>query len=141
MMSPHTPSTILVIDNNRGDRHLLDTIFRHKGYEVLLAENGEQGLELFRRAHPDVVVLDLKLEGMDGVTVLRQIRSLNLTQPVIIYSGACDPKTEQQVRAFGITEMVKKACSLDHLEEALKHALKASDPKKARGLPKGERGT
>jgi hypothetical protein len=39
MMPPYTPSTILVIDNNRGDRHLLDTIFRHKDYEVLLAEN------------------------------------------------------------------------------------------------------
>ena len=133
--------TILVIDNNRGDRHLLDTIFRHRGYEVLLAENGEKGLELFRREHPDVIVLDLKMEEMDGLTVLRHIRSLNLTQPVIIYSGACDPKTEQQILALGITEMVKKACSLDHLEEALQHALMSSDPKEERELPKGERGT
>ena len=54
------------------------------------------------------------MEVMDGVTILRHIRSLNHTQPVIIYSRACDPKTEQQIRAFGITEMVKKACSLDH---------------------------
>ena len=137
-MQPHnTRLTILVIDNNRGDRHLLDTIFRHKGYEVLLAENGEKGLELFRQEHPDVIVLDLKMEEMDGVTVLRHIRSLNLTQPVIIYSGSCDPKTEQQIRALGITEMVKKACSLDHLEEALKHALTSTDPKEEKGLPKG----
>jgi CheY-like chemotaxis protein len=120
--------TILVIDNNRGDRHLIDTIFRHKGYEVLLAENGEKGLELFRQEHPDVIILDLKLDEVDGLTVLRNVRSFNPSQRVIIYSGSCDPKTEQQLLAFGITEMVKKGCSLDHLEEALQHALMSSDP-------------
>ena len=133
--------TILVIDNNRGDRHLLDTIFRHRGYEVLLAENGEQGLELFHREHPDVIVLDLKLEEMDGLTVLRHIRSFKRTQPIIIYSGECHPKTEQEILALGITEMIKKGCSLDHLEEAMQHALMSSDPKEGWELPKGERGT
>ena len=140
MQSPHTRSTILVIDNNRGDRHLIDIVFRYKGYGVLLAENGEKGLGLFRRERPDVIILDLKMEEMDGVTVLRQIRSLNLTQPVIIYSGACDPKTEQQIRALGITEMVKKGCSLDHLEVALQHALISSDPKEGRGTAEGGEG-
>ena len=84
-----------MIDNNPGDRHLIGTILRHKGYEVLLAENGQKGLELFRRVQPDVIVLDLKLDEMDGLTVLRHIRSLNRNQRVIIYSGGSDPKTEQ----------------------------------------------
>ena len=130
--------TILVIDNNMGDRHLLDTILRHRGYEVLLAENGEKGLDLFRQKRPDVIVLDLKLEEMDGLTVLRYIRSLNRNQRVIIYSGACDPKTEQQILALGITEMIKKSCSLDHLEEALQHALMSPDPGEEGLLPKGK---
>jgi CheY-like chemotaxis protein len=141
MQPPLSRPTILVIDNNRGDRHLIDLVFRYKGYGVLLAESGEQGLELLRREHPDVIVLDLKMEEMDGVTVLRQIRRLNLTQRVIIYSGACDSKTEQQIRALGITEMVKKACSLDHLEEALQHVCISFDPKKERGLTMGKRRT
>ena len=130
--------TILVIDNNPGDRHLIDTILRHKGYEVLLAENGQNGLELFRREHPDVIVLDLKLEEMDGLTVLRHIRSLNRNQRVIIYSGACDLKTEQEILALGITEMIKKSCSLDHLEEALQHALKSAEPGEEGLPPKGK---
>ena len=91
-----------------------------------------------RRAHPDVIVLDLKLEKMDGLTVLRQVHSLNRNQRVIIYSGAWDPKTEQQILAFGITEMVKKGCSLDHLEEALQHALESPNPGKEDTLPKGK---
>ena len=118
---------ILVIDDDRGIRHLLDTLLRHKGYHVLLAENGQTGLELFRQERPDVIVLDLKMPEMDGLTVLRHIRSLNIHQPVIIYSGAWTSKTDQQIRALGITETVTKDRSLDHLEEAVKRALKSLD--------------
>ena len=105
---------------------------------VLLAENGEKGLELFRRERPDVIVLDLKMPEMDGLTVLRHIRSLNLTQPVIIYSGALTPKTEQQIRALGITESLTKDRSLVHLAEAVQRALKSLDPEEEGMLPKGK---
>ena len=128
---------ILVIDDDRGIRHLLDALLRQKGYEVLLAENGQRGLELFRQERPDVIVLDLKMPEMDGLTVLRHVRSLNLTQPVIMYSGAWTPKTEQQVRALGITETVTKECSLDRLEEAVKRALMSPDAGEEGLLPKG----
>ena len=56
---------ILVIDDEQSVRDLLETLFRRKGYDVVLAESGQKGLELFRREHPDVVVLDLKMPGMD----------------------------------------------------------------------------
>lgn len=118
---------ILVIDDEPGVRHLLDALLRHKGYDVLLAENGQKGLELFRQECPDVIVLDLDMPQMDGLTVLRHIRSLNLDQPVIMHSGAFTPKTEQQIRALGISEIVTKDCSLDRLEEAVKRALKSPD--------------
>ena len=129
---------ILVIDDDRGIRHLLDTLLRHKGYSVLLAENGQRGLELFREERPDVIVLDLKMPEMDGLTVLRHVRSLNLTQPVIMYSGAWTPKTEQQIRALGITEIVKKDFPVRYLEEALKRVLKSLDPGEEGVLPKGK---
>ena len=129
---------ILVIDDERGILHLLDNFLRHKGYHVLLAETGEKGIELFRQARPDVIVLDLKMPDMDGMTVLHHIRSFNLTQPVIIYSGAWTSKTEQQIRALGITETVTKDCSLDRLEEAVKRALKSPDPEEEGVLPKGK---
>ena len=114
---------ILVIDDDLGIRHLLDTFLRHKGYEVLLAENGQKGLDLFRQDHPDVIVLDLKMPDMDGATVLHHIRSLKCHQPVIIFSGAYTQKTEQQILTLGITELVKKGGSLADVEEAVKRAL------------------
>ena len=119
---------ILVIDDDQGIRRLLDTLLRRKGYDVVLAENGRKGLELFRREHPDVIVLDLKMPEMDGLTVLQQIRSVDLKQPVIIFTGAGTPETEQQIRALGVTEIVEKDVSLDRLEDSLQRLLKPPDP-------------
>lgn len=116
---------ILVIDDEQSIRHLLDTLLRRKGYDVVLADGGRKGLELFRREHPDVVVLDLKMPEMDGVTVLREIHSLDPTKPVIILTGAGTPEVEQQVRALGVTEFVEKEFSLHRLGDALKRLLEA----------------
>ncbi len=121
-------SKILVIDDEQGIRNLLDTLLSRKGYEVVLASNGQKGLELFRREHPDVVVLDLKMLEMDGLAVLHQVRSLKPSQPVIVLTGAGTAETEQQVRALGVTEYVEKEFSLHLLGDSLKRLLKTPDP-------------
>jgi len=97
---------IMVIDDEEGIRNLLETLLTRKGYDVVLADGGRKGLELFRRERPDVVVLDLKMPEMDGVAVLQQIRNLNPGQPVIILTGAGLSEAEERLRAFG----VKRVC-------------------------------
>ena len=119
---------ILVIDDEQSIRNLLDTLLRRKGYDVVLAESGQKGLEIFRRERPDVLVLDLKMPGMDGLTVLQQVHSLNPTQPVIILTGAGTPEAERQARALGVTEYVEKEFSLHLLGDALKRLLNNPDP-------------
>ena len=73
---------------------------------------GWMGLQLYRQEHPDVIVLDLKMPGLDGVTVLKQIRSVDLTQPVIVLTGDTAPQAERQVRALGVSEFIIKGSSL-----------------------------
>lgn len=119
---------ILVIDDDRGIRSLLEVFFRRKGHDVVLAENGQSGLELFRQESPDVIVLDLSMPEMNGLTVLQHIRSLNRDLPVIIFSGACTSEKERHVRALGVTELVQKELSLERLEDALKRLLKTPTP-------------
>lgn len=99
-------ATIFVIEDEEGIRDLLDLLLRRKRYDGPVAERGQKSLELFRREYPDVVVLDLKMPGMDGLAVLQQVRSLNPSQPVIILTWAGTAETEQQVRALGVTEGV-----------------------------------
>jgi len=114
---------LLVIDDEEGIRNLLEILLRRKGYDVVLADGGRKGLDLLRREHPDVVVLDLKMPEMDGITVLREIRSFDPKKPVIILTGAATPGMEQQVLALGVTEFVEKEFSLHRLGDALKRVL------------------
>ena len=119
---------ILVIDDEQGIRNLLDTLLRRKGYDVVLAESGSKGLELFRRERPDVIVLDLIMPEMTGLAVLRQIRSLDSKKPVIVLTGAGTAEAEQQVRALGVTEYVEKEFSLHRLGDALNRLLSNPEP-------------
>jgi DNA-binding NtrC family response regulator len=116
-------SKILVIDDEQGIRSLLDTLLSRKGYEVVLAASGQKGLELFRREHPDAVVLDLKMPEMDGMTVLKHIRNIDQKLPVVVLTGTGTPETEQEVYAVGATEFVEKEFSLHHLGDSLKRHL------------------
>lgn len=85
-------------DNEQGIRDLLDKLLRRQGYDVVLAESGWKGLELFYQERPD-----LKMAGIDGVTTLEQVLRLNPDQLVIIVTGTGTPEIEQQVRGLDVT--------------------------------------
>jgi CheY-like chemotaxis protein len=115
---------ILVIDDQPNVRMLLALLLRRHGYEVILAENGWKGLQRYRQERPDVILLDLNMPELDGVTVLKQIRSVDLKQPVIILTGDSAPETERQVRALGVSEFILKSSSLKPLWDTLERLLK-----------------
>ena len=119
---------VLVIEDEANIRTLTDMLLKRLGYEVLLAENGWKGLELYRREHPDVIVLDLTLPAMGGLEVLKQIRSVDLNQLVIVVTGDSTPKTEREVRALGVSEFIVKGASAHSIGDTLKHLLKALAP-------------
>ncbi len=119
---------VLVIDDEPNIRTLLDILLRSQGYDVILADNGWDGLLLYRQEHPDVIVLDLKMPGLDGVTVLKQIRSADLIQQVIVLTGDSTPQAERQVRALGVSEFIIKGSSLHLLGRVLQRVLKTAAP-------------
>jgi CheY-like chemotaxis protein len=111
---------VLIIDDELTVRTITKIILTRLGYEVLLADNGRQGLELNHREHPDVIVLDVTMPEMDGVDVLTQIRKVDLHQPVIIMTGDCRPEIERQLRALGISDFIVKGdATLPALQDAL----------------------
>ena len=128
MYSGRVMAKILVIDDTPNVRVLLDILLRQQGYEVVLADNGWMGLQLYRQQHPDVILLDLNMPELDGVTVLKQIRGVDLNQPVVILTGDSNPETERQVRALGVSEFILKGSSLHLLANTLKRLLKTPIP-------------
>jgi len=119
---------VLVIDDEPEARVLLDIHLSHRGYDVILAGDGWKGLQLYHQEHPDVILLDLNMPELDGVTVLKQIRRVDLKQPVIVLTADSNPETEQQVRALGVNEFVLKSCSMQRLEDTLAHLFMGRTP-------------
>jgi DNA-binding response OmpR family regulator len=119
---------VLVIDDEPNVRTLIDLLLSRQGFDVVLADNGWAGLQLYRQEHPDVIVLDLKMPGIDGVTVLKEIRHVDLRQSVIILTGDSTTETERYVRALGVSEFMLKGSSLGFLGDTIKRLLKAPAP-------------
>jgi DNA-binding NtrC family response regulator len=80
-------------------------------------------LDLFRRERPDLIVLDLKMPDIDGITVLKDIHAVDADIPVVILTGAGNEKTEQQARELGAAEFIEKEFSLHRLGESLRRLL------------------
>ncbi|UZP68857.1 response regulator [Desulfovibrio mangrovi] len=86
-MNTQKPHTILVLDDDPVVRSTMAAFLEDEGYVVLEADSGESGLEVFRCAHPDAILLDWRLPGMSGGEVLSRMCEEAPTTPVIIVSG------------------------------------------------------
>lgn len=116
---------ILVIDDDARDRDLLAAVLEERGYEVILADNGGTGLMLCHRRNPDAVVLDLHMPGIDGRSILRQLRTLHPSLPVVVFSGHRTEEVEEEMLNKGAKAFIQKAFSLDQLGLALQEVLPA----------------
>jgi CheY-like chemotaxis protein len=114
---------LLIIDDDARDRGLLVAVLEERGYEVISADNGGAGLMLCHRHTPDAVVLDLNMPGIDGRSILQQLRILHPTLPVVVFSGHGTEEVEQEVLNQGATAFIQKAFSLDQLGLALQEVL------------------
>lgn len=83
----HSPK-ILIIDDEKHIRRSFADYLEDHDYGVLLAENGRVGLEMLRSGNPDLVLLDLRMPGMDGFELLREGRKRLPDLPIIVISGA-----------------------------------------------------
>jgi len=119
-------ATILVIDDDARDRELLTTVLEDRGYDVVVAENGGAGLKVCHRHTPDAVVLDLQMPGIDGRDVLRQLRTLYPSLPVVVFSGLKSKGVEEVLLDQGASAFLQKAFSLHQLGLALEEVLPPS---------------
>ncbi|MFW6315371.1 MAG: sigma-54 dependent transcriptional regulator [Desulfohalobiaceae bacterium] len=121
-MSKHC---ILYIDDDGMSREVIGSFLRTSGYEVVLAANGPEGLASFASHVPDVVLLDLRMPGMDGFQVAERIRAENQEVPVLVISGVGDMQDVIKAMRFGATNYVIKSLdNLSVLNDALDMAIR-----------------
>ncbi|MDL2123860.1 MAG: sigma 54-interacting transcriptional regulator [Deltaproteobacteria bacterium] len=116
---------ILLIDDEAGIRKLLSISLRSEGYDVITAENGKRGIELFEQEAPSIVLTDIKMPGTDGIGVLRRIKEINPETEVIVITGDGDMKLAVKSLQLDASDFITKPIS----EEALSVALKRAEEK------------
>jgi DNA-binding NtrC family response regulator len=112
-------STLLVIDDDRLHCDLLQVAFSRHGYQVSTATSGREGVALFRQLHPVVTLLDLRMPEMDGLAVLKEIRTHDPRAGVIILGGGATEELENRARELRVTDFLRKGLSLDVLVGAV----------------------
>lgn len=101
--SPLSPSKkVLIVEDDESIRSLYADILKAEHYEVLIAENGQIGLDSIQKNHPDLVLLDLMMPVMDGKTMLRTLRTMPEfeTLPVIVLTNAGDIDSMKETKFY-----------------------------------------
>jgi DNA-binding response OmpR family regulator len=115
---------ILIVDDEESVRELFFGVFADEGYEVLSAENGSQALEILKGDDIDVIFLDLKLFGMNGIDLCRQIRETKPVSIIFAVTGWAPLFEIEECREAGFDDYFEKPLDMDMLLDVVKDAFK-----------------
>jgi two-component system, NtrC family, nitrogen regulation response regulator NtrX len=118
---------ILVIDDEAAIRDSLRMILEYEGYGFTGAASGQDGIALVQRDRPDLVLLDIKMPGMDGMDVLRKLRALDDGLPVVMISGHGTTSTAVEAIKSGALDFLDKPLSSERVILTLQNALKQQE--------------
>src|SRR3954447_9093493 len=116
-------SRILVVDDEVAIRESLRMTLEYEGYECILAATGQEALSLAERETPDLVLLDVKMPGMDGIDVLERLRAMNEALPVIVVSGHGTISTAVEATKKGAFDFIEKPFASERVLVSLRNAL------------------
>lgn len=113
---------ILVIDDERSIRNSMKDILQYEGHEVVLAENGMEGLVSVKSEKPDIVFCDIKMPKMEGIEVLERIKEFSADTPVIMISGHGTIDTAIEAIRKGAYDFIEKPLELNRILITIKNA-------------------
>ncbi|MEE9304918.1 MAG: response regulator [bacterium] len=113
------PSKILVVDDERSVCKELRLFLKGKGYSVAEAYSGDEALVAYRQESPDVVLLDIRMPGKDGIEALHEIKALDPEASVIMVTAIHEEEIAKQAMAEGAFDYITKPIDPGYLEMAL----------------------
>lgn len=122
---------VLIVDDQNGIRVLLLEVFSSEGYTTFQASNGKLALEIVRKESPDLVLLDMKIPGMDGLEILKHIKSMNKEIKVIMMTAYGELDMIKESTELGALMHFTKPFDIDEMLNAVNHQLR-DEPKDKR---------
>jgi DNA-binding NtrC family response regulator len=118
---------ILIVDDEVRIRELLRKALGREGFEVVSVPSAEQSLEIIFKEPFDLLLLDVRLAGESGLSVLKKVREFQRNVPIVIYSGALTPELELEARQAGANEVLSKDMDVLQLVGQIKRIVKAKE--------------
>jgi len=116
---------ILIIEDNEKNRRLVRDVLQFKGYETIESETGEEGVELARSRQPALVLMDIQLPGIDGITALKRLREDPATRGIRVMAVTASAMTQdrQTILASGFDGYQSKPINVRSFLEAVQELL------------------
>ena len=118
---------VLVIDDEQGIRGALGQLLEFEGYEVKSAANAVDGIAEYERWKPNLVFLDVKMAGIDGLEALKRIRQIDPAATVVMISGHATIQTAVEATQLGAYDILEKPLDTDRILVTLRNALQHLD--------------
>ena len=112
-MKDNTKKKVLIVDDDSSHRLMLKVNMIDKGYEVFEADDGSGAIELVKKDFFDLIIMDIKMKNIDGITALKQIKDLSPSIPVMIMTAYSSVKTAVEALKLGATEYFVKPLDMD----------------------------
>jgi DNA-binding NtrC family response regulator len=115
---------IVIAEDNKWLALGLERFFIKRGYEVEIAFNGKKLISLLKKNHADLVITDLRLPGVDGMSALKKIKEISPNLPSIVMTGFGDSDVLSEATKLGVSDFLTKPFTLSEIESSVQKALK-----------------
>ena len=110
---------LLIVDDEKDVREWAAKFFRKRKIEVLTASSGEEAIEIVGREKPTAMLLDITMEGIDGIETLRRIREVDKDIKVVMVTGSEDKEARNQTKELGAYDYIHKPLKMSELENVV----------------------
>lgn len=114
-----TTKKILVVDDEQVVCNMLKKFLVKKGYRVTTVLSGEEAIKKVKKEKPRIVLLDIRMPGMDGIETLKRIREIDKKVGIVMVTVVNKDETGRKCMELGAYDYIAKPCSLDYLEKVL----------------------
>ncbi len=114
---------ILVAEDDKNIANLIKEIIKRKGNIALLAKDGDEAYKIFSNVKVDLIITDLKMPKIDGMTLIKMVREKSSTIPIIIVTGYGSEENRKKAKEFGVDTILQKPCSILDITKAIDNSL------------------